>query len=223
MATDIVLYHFPKTLSTRVRWWLEEAEIPYQSVTVDIRRHEQDVPEFRKISPFGYIPVLIDGDLILRDSLAICLHLGFRFPDTGLCPAIGTLELSQYLQWLSYAATEAHKIVSNVVVSHRLRRLGYEKTDEIYARESFIKLLDIYDTQLSNMQFLAGDKITGADLYNASLFAYADSIGLIPESGNVRTWLNQLTALPSYERALAPVKKSSSKNRTTSRKKKSTT
>lgn len=202
--TDLTLYHFPRTVSTRVRWWLEEAKIPYRSVTVDIRRKEQDTPAFRKISPLGRIPILIDGDLILRESLGICLHLGFRFPAAELSPPVGTEQFSRYLQWLSFAATEAHQVVGSCVAAHRARYLGQEKTSEAKARESFLQVLAIYEAQLSDTQFLAGNVLTGADIYNASLLAFADSIGLIPASGAVRKWLDRLRALPSYARALAP-------------------
>jgi len=201
---ELTLYHFPRTLSTRARWWLEEAEVPYRAIEVDIRRREQDTPEFRKISPFGQIPVLIDGDLILRESLAITLHLGFRFPNANLTPQNGTSEFSKYLQWLSLGATESHRVVGNAIVTQRAKKLGARNVDVSSARDDLDQLLEIYERQLDETRYLSGDTMSGADLANASMFAFADSVGLVPSSGKLRDWLDMLTALPSYQRALEP-------------------
>ncbi len=45
--------------------------------------------QIRKFSPSGRLPVLIDGDSVVWDSLAICEHLHERFPDRNLWPKDG--------------------------------------------------------------------------------------------------------------------------------------
>ena len=45
------------------------------------------VPSIAKYSPSGRVPVLIDGDIVVWDSLAICEYLAEKFPDRGLWPA----------------------------------------------------------------------------------------------------------------------------------------
>lgn len=42
--------------------------------------------QLRKFSPSGRVPVLIDGDTVVWDSLAICEYLNERFPDRNLWP-----------------------------------------------------------------------------------------------------------------------------------------
>lgn len=44
-------------------------------------------PAFREFSPTGKVPVLVDGDLTLQESLAIVEYVADRFPDRGLWPA----------------------------------------------------------------------------------------------------------------------------------------
>src|SRR4051794_12600364 len=48
-------------------------------------------PEFaakvRKHNPVGKVPTLIDGDLVVWDSLAIVEYLAEKFPDRGVWPA----------------------------------------------------------------------------------------------------------------------------------------
>lgn len=200
----VTLYHFPRTHSTRVRWWLEEAGVVYDSKLVDIRHGEQDTEEFRKISPLGRIPVLVDGDLIVHDSLAICLYLGFRFPDSGLCPHVGTRNFASYLQWLVLANADLDRVVGRFYAAHRARFLGKTRSALTLTEDSFLKLLAIYDGQLATSPFLVPERLSGADIFTASILAFADSIGLVPSGGPVRRWLDRMTRLPSYERALAP-------------------
>jgi len=43
-------------------------------------------PEFLKINPAGKIPVLVDGDLVLTESVAIVLYLAEKYSHKGLLP-----------------------------------------------------------------------------------------------------------------------------------------
>src|SRR5262249_13699435 len=62
-------------------------------------------PEFLKINPAGKIPVLVDGDLVLTESVAIVLYLAEKYSDKGLLPA-GLNERAELNRWLLFAATE---------------------------------------------------------------------------------------------------------------------
>ncbi len=50
-------------------------------------RQETTAGEIAQHSPSGKVPVLVDGDLTIWDSLAICEYLADRFPKAGLWPA----------------------------------------------------------------------------------------------------------------------------------------
>ena len=198
----LTLYHFPRSHSTRARWWLEEIGVGYESVVIDIRRGEQDSEEFRRISPLGQIPVLIDGASTIYESMAICLHLGFRFPDSGLSPQVGTPESASYLRWLEFGTTRTDRAVGRLYSVVKARHLEVAEAALESAKISFSEILAVYDSQLTQTEFLAGGTLSGADLYNASIMAFADSIEMIPAGGAIRDWLDRLTALPSYSRAI---------------------
>src|ERR1700709_1088405 len=57
----------------RVRWALEEAQLPYRVASVPFRDRK---PEHFAHQPFGQVPWLTDGDLSIFESGAILLHLG---------------------------------------------------------------------------------------------------------------------------------------------------
>ncbi|HEY2403625.1 MAG TPA: glutathione S-transferase N-terminal domain-containing protein, partial [Steroidobacteraceae bacterium] len=60
----MVLYEFAPTRSIRPRWVLQELDIPFDTVTVDLTNGEHRTADFLKINPAGQVPVLIDGDLV---------------------------------------------------------------------------------------------------------------------------------------------------------------
>jgi glutathione S-transferase len=57
-------------------------------------------PEYLKLNPNGLIPTLVDGDLVLYETAAICLHLVDRFPQAGLAPPVGSDERAHFYKWL---------------------------------------------------------------------------------------------------------------------------
>src|SRR5690242_12927311 len=99
------LYEFGPTRSMRVRWTLQELAVDFESVRVNLPLGEHQQPQFLKVNPAGKIPVLVDGDLVLTESMAIVLYLAEKYSDTGLLPA-GVAERAQVNRWLLFAATE---------------------------------------------------------------------------------------------------------------------
>jgi glutathione S-transferase len=74
----------------------------YRYLTVD-----EDVTsdEYRRINPAGTVPALVDGDLVLYETIAILMHLADRFPDAQLVPAVATAQRGLYYRWLAYTAS----------------------------------------------------------------------------------------------------------------------
>src|SRR6266481_7332948 len=105
MEYTMKLYEFPPTRSIRARWTLQELGVGFESVTVNMITGEHRRPEFLKINPAGKLPVLVDGDLVLTESVAIVLYLADKYPENGLLPADLTGR-AQVNRWLLFAATE---------------------------------------------------------------------------------------------------------------------
>ncbi|XP_071932524.1 glutathione S-transferase 2 isoform X4 [Coffea arabica] len=72
--------------SCRVRIGLDLKGLEYEYVAVNFPEAEQQTPEFLKLNPMGYVPVLVDGDIVLADSFAILLYLDEKFPQHPLLP-----------------------------------------------------------------------------------------------------------------------------------------
>ena len=68
---------------------LEEAGVDYEIEVIDIRDPDRpDNPEFRVASPMGKVPAIVDGDVAMSESAAICLYAADRYGAGNLAPAI---------------------------------------------------------------------------------------------------------------------------------------
>ena len=73
------LYGGARSRASIVQWYLEELELPYEFVLLDMQAGEHLQPAFREINPFGKVPAIIDGNLRLWESGAILLYLAERY------------------------------------------------------------------------------------------------------------------------------------------------
>jgi glutathione S-transferase len=74
------------TWSLRPWLVLRRAGIPFEEVMVQLRRGDETAAQIAALSPSGKIPALIDGDLVVWDSLAICEYLADFYAEAGLWP-----------------------------------------------------------------------------------------------------------------------------------------
>ncbi|TKY53873.1 Glutathione S-transferase zeta class [Spatholobus suberectus] len=74
--------HWISSCSFRVRIALNLKGLPYQYEAVTTFSE----PEFLKLNPIGFVPVLVDGDSVIVDSFAIIMYLEDKYPDPPLLP-----------------------------------------------------------------------------------------------------------------------------------------
>jgi len=131
------LYEFGPTRSIRARWTLQELAVDFEPVTVNLVAGEHRRPEFLKINPAGRIPVLVDGDLTLTESVAIVQYLAEKFPEGRLLPD-DLAERARVYRWLLFAATELEqplwRITRHTSLYPEDRRLP---ADVLIARQEF--------------------------------------------------------------------------------------
>src|SRR5882672_4547196 len=99
------LYFAPRTRSTRPRWMLEELGVPYELIAVDLAAKENREPGYLHVHPLGQVPALVDGDVTVFESIAICMYLADRCPGRSLAPAASSPLRGQYYQWLLFCAS----------------------------------------------------------------------------------------------------------------------
>jgi len=80
-------WHPFSIIPRRVRIALREKNVPFEEMEVDLLSGAHREAAFRRLNPFGQIPVLEDGDLVICESVAILEYLEERFPSPCLLAA----------------------------------------------------------------------------------------------------------------------------------------
>jgi maleylpyruvate isomerase len=81
------LYNFFRSgTSHRLRIALNLKGLDYDYVAVDLRKNEHQGLAFKTLNPQGLVPALVDGDLVLTQSVAIIEWLEERYPTPALMP-----------------------------------------------------------------------------------------------------------------------------------------
>jgi glutathione S-transferase len=191
------LYEFGPTRSIRVRWVLQELGVPFESVPVNLRAGEHRRPEFLALNPAGKLPVLVDGDLVLAESVAIVLYLAEKHPERGLLPRDLASRAHVY-RWLLFAATELEqplwRITRHTSLYPEPQRLPAEVP---VARRDFEDMAAVAEQHLRGRPFVAGEGVTVADLVLAYTLDWANEYGLLDGFPELRAYLARMYARPS--------------------------
>jgi glutathione S-transferase len=81
---------------------LREIGAPFDLVLLDRDKAEHKQPGYLALNPHGRVPTLVDGELVLYEAAAICLHLADVNPGAGLAPPVGAPERAEFYKWLVY-------------------------------------------------------------------------------------------------------------------------
>ncbi|MCZ6784182.1 MAG: glutathione S-transferase [Proteobacteria bacterium] len=181
----------------KVRNLLSVLGVEHERVNVDLLAGEQRAPEFLTLNPFGKVPVLVDGDVVLRDSSAIAVYLGRKFGRGEWLPVDAEGE-ARVQEWLAICTGE----VANAPGFARLITVFGAEGDLEEAQQKSHALLERFEEHLSEQPFLAGERPTIADITNYSYIALAPDGGVeLGAYPAIRGWLERLEKLPGFEPA----------------------
>ena len=171
--------------------------IDHQWIDVDILAGDTKSDDFLKKNPNGKIPLLeLDSGETLSESNAIINYLAFGsdlYPNDRLAQA-------RVLQWQFFEQYSHEPFIAVARFINKYLGLPADKADEYAAKQTGgHKALQVMEPQLAETPFLAGEKVTTADI---SLYAYthvADEGGFELEAyPAIRAWLDRVAALPNF-------------------------
>lgn len=162
------LYYYPGNANLAPHMLLEELGVPYKLVLVDRTKDAQHSPEYLKLNPNGRIPTLVDGDLVLFETAAICLHLVDRHPEAGMAPAVGTSERAHFYKWLIYLTNTLQAELITYFYPERMADDDAATAQvKSHAEARVSGMLDLLDKALaeSGGPYLLGQRYTAVDPY----------------------------------------------------------
>jgi glutathione S-transferase len=151
------LYWHPfSVFPRRVRIALREKAIPCEEVVVDLPGGALKAEAFLRLNPFGQVPVLEDGDLVLAESVAILEYLEERHPTPALLPrdVAARARVRELMLWSNGYLAPAWKAVVAPILSTDVRA-GDPSVQA--GRAALERYLDVLDAKLGDATWLAAD------------------------------------------------------------------
>ncbi|MCV0439497.1 MAG: glutathione S-transferase family protein [Hydrogenophaga sp.] len=206
----IQLYFHPGTAAMVPHILLEELGVPYERVAVDRVNGEHKAPAYLALNPNGLIPVLVDGDLVLYETAAICLHLSDTHPRAGLMPALGTHERAQAYKWLMWLTNTLQATLLAYFYPERWVHAGNvtgAAEVKACAQARVGALLDQLDAELARHggPWFAGEAFTALDAYVFTLCRWTRNFSLAParERVHLGPFLQRMLERPALQRVMS--------------------
>ena len=208
----IRLYYHPGNASLTPHILLEELGVPFELELVDRANAPHKSPEYLKLNPNGLIPVLVDGDLALYETVAICLHLVDTHPEAGLAPRPGTAERAHFYKWFVWCTNTLQAMLIHYFYGERMVDEGNAAAAaqvKAHAEARIGGMLDQLDAQLAShgQPWLLGATFTAVDPFALMLCrwtrGFARPARSLPHLG---PYLQRVLARPAVRRAFATEK-----------------
>src|SRR5215510_4325117 len=200
--SDLRIYGIARTRAFRALWVAKELGIDYEHLPIEIGDAGARTPEFLAINPNGRLPVIVDGDFVLFESLAITMYLAKKHSSGKLYPASLEGEARTW-QWSLWAVNEVDRGV-NIWSLHAVRLPPEER--DAQRRAEALKVLEapfkVLDHALRGRSYLVGDDFTVADLNVAAVISRAIDMDL-SATPHLERWLRRCLERPAAIKARA--------------------
>jgi len=192
------LYYSPGACSLASHIILEELNLPYELIRVDLKNKRVGDQDFTKINAKGYIPaLLLDNGKLLTEGVAILQYLADQKPSAALAPASGSFERYQLQEWLNYISTELHKGLS-IFWNDRVPA----EVKDVF-REALTKKFTFVDQSLSKSEFLLGANFSVADAYLFNILSWTDLLNIdLKPYANITQFMSRVSSRASVQQAL---------------------
>ena len=200
----ITLYHCHDARSFRPLWTLEELGVDYELKMLPFPPRFQ-ARDYLALNPLGTIPLLLDGDVRMTESAAICQYLADRHVAGQLTVGVRDPEYGVFLNGLHFGEATLTFPLTLVLRYGRLeaaeKRLPQVVTD--YGRW-FLARLRAFTVQLGGQAYVCGDRFTVADISVGYALLLAGKVGLDTSfTPEIAAYWRRLQQRDGYRRALA--------------------
>jgi glutathione S-transferase len=194
--------HASGSRSLRVIWMAEEMGLDYELSPEVIGRSSR---EFIAVNPARGLPAIIDGDVVMSESVAIVQYLAARYGPTPLAPLPEDASYPAYLQYLIYGEASLSAFLNPLVGTRFLA--PDDQKDNFTAglcRTLFSRRVKALTERLSASPHLAGEPFTAADISVVYALNMGASLGLAEDyPGPVADYWARVKTRSAYQAAIA--------------------
>ena len=182
------LYSNAQSRGLVIEWLLIELGAEFEKIELAYHT-EMKSESYLNINPFGKVPTLVDGDVVIYEMPAICAYLADKFFDQGLAPALDDPKRGLYFRWLFFAAGPWDAATTD-------RALKVEVTDEQKMHIGYGNFQDSYTALIQGLEqaqpYLCGEQFTVADVFVGSMLFWQLKMAEIESHPAIEKYLNSI-------------------------------
>ncbi len=182
--------------ASRCYWTAAEAGIELENVPLDFQKAEHKSEAYLAMNPNGKVPTLVDGDVVVWESLAINNYIVEKNkPELfGENEAAAHAHLSQWSYW---ALAHLQKALEPLYMQKWTGAMPPEGVTAAQADSG--KWLSILEKHMTGRDYIVGKTFTIADINVGSIvFTGKDYLDMTAYP-NISRWLGVLAERPAYK------------------------
>lgn len=198
--------HPVSSTSRPVMLLIAVADIPVESVVVDLMKGEHYSPAFTQLNPNRQVPVLEDGDFVLCESSAIMKYLADK-ANSPLYPKDlkQRARVNERMDWFNtnFYRDYAYNLIYPQIFAHHKRATDDHQhaTIEWGKTKSQATLQLLNDHILGDKKFVCGDTMTIADLFGVQFVCIGEIVRSdFSKYPKVKAWIDRIKALPAWKK-----------------------
>jgi glutathione S-transferase len=199
----IQLYGIAQSRAFRPLWLLHELGLPFEHHPIDFRDPAINQSSYRALNPNGRVPTLVDGDLVLCESMAINLYLSRQYGRKGgLWPDTVAGEGLTW-QWSFWVMTEVEQPLLTVLMHSRVLAESQRDADKVKRSLGILKTpFAILERALDGQDYLVTSRFTVADLNVAAVLSWCKPSRIsLADYPHLDAWLRRCLDRPARKLA----------------------
>ena len=195
--SQVTLFHSPKTRSAGALILLEELGIDYKLKVLNMKKGEENNPEYLAVNPMGKVPAILHRDTLVTEQASVYMYLADEFSHGKLAPAIGDPLRGSYLRWFVFYGSCFEPAIMDVAMKHP------PVPAMMSPYGTFDTMLKTLTDQLEKGDYILGNRFSAADLLWGTALTWMAMFKLVPETDTIKRYTDRINARPAVARANA--------------------
>jgi glutathione S-transferase len=187
----------------KAMWAIGEVGQPCERIDAGGRFGGLDTPAFRALNPLGKVPVLCDGETVVRESNSIVRYVAARYGEGHLWHPDPARRAESDI-WMDWAQASLHR--DWIDFFWGFVRTPPDKRNPSWLKKRLHAMLagyEVLDRRLADRDFLTGDHLTMADIpAGMTLYRYYEMEIDRPDLPHLAAWYARLGERPAYRESV---------------------
>ena len=172
-------------------------------IDLDLAKLEHKTPEYKAIAPNSRVPALqLDDGTVILETTAMCRYLECLYPDPNMFGE-SPMEIASIEMWYSRVSFELMMPLMHGFRHTHPHMSAIEEQNEAYGlaqRKLGVKQLKNYDKIMESREFIAGDRLTYADLQMVTSLQFLVRLNKlnIEDYKNLNDYILEVSSRPSF-------------------------